>query len=113
MLALGVTGVLQSVFMSLGDDLLAPVEPESTPCQFARFVEASEFREQLEIAIGRIIDQRAQVGNKVTSGYTSVWLIEILRKNGINDFSPEQVQRHVRGACSCARHLALVADESR
>lgn len=99
--------------MGLGDDLAAPIQPKQSPCTFGRFIESSEYQQQLEGAIDKIREQRDLLGPKVTSGYTSTWLLEILHKNEIFDFSVEQIQRHVRAACSCARHLALVSNGSR
>ena len=113
MLALGVTGVLQSVFMSLGDDLLAPFGRKGQTCSFGLFVETSEYAEQFEVAMQRIRDQREIRGSNAKDGYTIPWLLDILNSNGIYDYSRGQIKAHLARACSCYRHLALAADESR
>lgn len=98
--------------MSLGDDLLAPPINREL-CSFGTFIENSEYKEQLLAAISNILHQRATTSLKNTQGYTTAWLLDVLRKNGVDEFSRFQLQRHIAEECTCYRRLALVADESR
>lgn len=98
--------------MGLGDDLLASPNRQEL-CGFGQFIEASEYKEQLLAAIARILDQRTSGSPKNTYGYTVPWLVGILQKNDIHDFSRYQIQRHIAGECACGRHLALVANGPR
>lgn len=98
--------------MALGDDLLAPITSSHDPCTFGAFIEGSEFRAQLETAVDRIREQRAAAGRNTSHGYTNAWLLQMLRKNGIDEYSRDQIQRHVNQSCACYRRLALASNGS-